>query len=118
MPEHSELKGQWRERTTRYAIGLPIFLGVYILVILADIFPFRPTDLIGWAVLILAGIPILLCLEWIGKSVFSKKVGHKISDDKFSFRRIIFSLFIFLAVAAVFTLLWFVFGPLIRQHFV
>jgi len=117
MHNPNELKVQWRERIKRYAIGLPIFVGICILLILADIFPFRPADLIGWAILILAGIPLLLCLAWIGESVFSKKLSQKISDEKLSFKRVIFALFVFLAMAGALVLLWLVFGSPIRQHF-
>ena len=118
MSDLNKLKEQWRERINRYAIGLPIFGGICILVILADIFPFRPADLIGWAILILAGIPILICLALIGESVFSKKVGQNISDGKFSVKRVVLALFVFLAIAGILTLLWLYFGPFMRQHFV
>lgn len=106
-----------KERTKRFAIGVPIFLGVYIVLILLYIHPHWPIDLVGWLILIVVGIPISLCLEWIGESVFSDKVGLKISSEKFSIKRIVFSLFVSAVIVGALVLLWLVFGSFIRHHF-
>ena len=118
MPGEVGSNKLWRERIKRHIIGVPIFLGIYLGLILFYIYPYWPADLIGWFILFLAGIPISLCLELIGESILSKKSGLKISDEKISVKRIALSLFVFVAIAGILTLLWFVFGPFIRQHFV
>ena len=101
----------------RYLIGVLVVLVVYLALLLYYIYPHWPIDLLGWFILILVGIPISLCLEWIGESIFSKEVGQKISDRKLSAKRIIFSLLVFVGIAGVFVILWFIFGSFIRPHF-
>ena len=101
----------------RYAVGVPIILGVYLILILFYIYPHLPIDIVGWFVLILIGIPISLTLEWIGESILSEKVGLKISGKKVSGKRVIFLLCIFIFVLGILALLWFIFGSFIRHHF-
>ena len=82
MPKQDESNEIWKGRIKRFAIGVPIFLGVYLALILFYIHPHWPIDLIGWAILVLAGIPISLGLEWIGESVFSEKAGDTMETAK------------------------------------
>jgi len=106
-----------KERVTRYVIGVLVILVVYLVLLLYYIYPHWPIDIVGWFILMLVGIPISLCLEWIGESIFRKEVEKKISDKKFSAKRITFSLLVFLGVAGVFVILWLIFGSFIRPHF-
>jgi len=117
IPKHHQSKAPWKERFKRYAVGIPIFLIFYVVLILLYLYPHWPTDLVGWFILIVVGIPISLCVEWVGEILFSERIGLRISGKKFSVTRIVFSLFVFLVIAGVLALFWFVFGPFIRQHF-
>ena len=118
MPKQLKSNEFWKERIKRYTIGTLIFLVVYLALILFYIYPHRPIDATGWSILFLAGIPISLCLEWIGESIFSKKTGLKISGSRISAKRIMFVFFIFAVIAGALTFLWFIFGHFIRQHFI
>lgn len=117
ISNHNASNGHCKERIRRYVIGVPILLGVYLALILFYIYPHWPIDLIGWSILILAGIPISLGLEWIGESTFSEKAGLRISNKKFSAKRIGFSIFIFILIMVILGLLWFIFSSFVRQHF-
>lgn len=109
----------WKERIVRYAVGIPILLVIYLVLILFNIYPHWPIDIIGWSILIVAGIPISLCLEWIGSSIFSEKTTLKISRKRLSAKRIMFALFVVVVIEVVLFLLWLVFGSFshIHQHF-
>jgi hypothetical protein len=101
----------------RYAIGIVIFLGTYLVLILLYIYPHWPVDLVGWLVLILIGVPISFCLEWISESAFSKKTGVRISTNRLSVTRIAIALLFIVLIAGTFALLWAACGPFIRPHF-
>jgi hypothetical protein len=101
----------------RYAVGIPILLGVYLILLLFCIYPHWPIGLIGWLILIFGGVAISLFLEWMGESLFSEKAGLKLSGKKFSFKRIMVTLLVFIALACGLAVLWFLFGSFLRPHF-
>ena len=101
----------------QYASGVLIFVSVYLVLILPYIYPHWPVDLVGWLVLILIGVPISFCLEWISESAFSKKTGVRISTNRLSITRIAIALLFIVLIAGAFALLWAACGPFIRPHF-
>jgi phosphatidylserine synthase len=107
----------WKERIKRCAIGVPVILGIYLILILFYIYPHWPNDLIGWIFLILAGIPTFIFLELFGETVFIEKTGMKISKKRFSVKRIVFSIFVVGVIIGTFVLIWVNFGSYIRHHF-
>lgn len=114
---HCKFNKGLRKLVVRYVINLSIFLCISIILILLNIYPHRPIDLLGWIILIVGGILISLYLEWIGEFLFNEKIGLKISNKKFSSKRIIFSLFIFGCIIGALFSLWFSLRFFIRQHF-
>ncbi len=106
-----------KERLVRYAVGIPIFLIVYLVLALFYIYPHLPINLKGWAILIFAGFPIAICLEFIGEFTFIKETGQKILNKKFSVRRVLIALLVFAVITGVSIFMWFAYGSLIRQHF-
>ena len=106
-----------RERVMRYLVGIPISLGIYLGLILLYIYPHWPADQLGWFILILVGIPVSFCLEWIGNYFFNKETGSKISEKRISVKRIALGLFVFISIAGGLGLLWVLFGFHIRPHF-
>jgi len=116
-PTHHRPNAPLKERLKRYAVGIPIFLAIYVVLILLYLYPHWPIDLMGWFILIVVGIPISLCLEWIGESLLSERISMKISSKKFSMRRIAFSLVVFLLISGVLGFFWFVLSPFVRHHF-
>jgi uncharacterized protein YqgC (DUF456 family) len=106
-----------RESVMRYLVGIPIFLGIYLGLILLYFYPHWPADSLGWLVLILVGIPVSFCLEWIGNYFFSKETGSKKTEKRFSVKRIALGLFVFISIAGGLGLLWVLFGFHIRPHF-
>lgn len=88
------IKGSLKERIKRLLIGITIFIFIYLLFIILYLYPHIPKDFIGWLVLIFIGIPIFLLFEMIGNFLTNKKLGSKISEKKFSFKRILISIFI------------------------
>ena len=69
----------WKERVARYAIGLAVLLVVYLLLVLVYVYPHWPIDLVGWAILILVGVPVSFGLELIGGNIFSRRLGQRFS---------------------------------------
>lgn len=114
---NDESKESCKDRVVRYAVGIPIFLGVYLVLMLFYVYPHWPLDLIGWAILVLAGIPASLCLEVIGEFVLSEESGQEISNNKFSIKRVVIALLVFAVIAGASILLWFAYGSSIRHHF-
>lgn len=119
MKEKNEANGEWKERIVRYATGISILFATYLVLMLLYVYPHWPIDLIGWSILILAGIPVFLCLE--GVVVFTKERGQKISSNEFSIKRVItaliISLIILSLIASASCLLWVAYGSFIRTHF-
>lgn len=109
MPEKNRLR--------RYAIGIPILLGVYLILLLFYIYPHWPIDLVGWLILIFGGVVISFFLEWIGESLFTEKTGLRLSGKKFSLKRIVVTLLVFIAIACGLAILWFLLGSFLRPHF-
>ncbi len=116
MPGARGPKTGWKERIIRYLIGIPIFLGVYLVLTLLYTYPNWPNDSKGWGFLILVGISVSVCLEWIGESVFSEKVGFKISAQRISRRRMILSVLLFFICLSILILLLFAFASFVRHH--
>jgi len=106
-----------KDRLRRYAVGIPILLGVYLILLLFYIYPHWPIDLIGWLILIFGGVAISLFLEWIGESLFAEKTGLRLSGRKFSLKRIVVTLLVFMAIACGLAVLWFLLGSFLRPHF-
>lgn len=107
----------WNQRIVRYAIGIPIFLTIYLILMLLYIYPHWPADLIGWTILLFVGIPICLFLELIGESVLRKETGQAISTKKFSIKRLLVAISICIRIIVVLVLLWSTWGSSISIHF-
>ncbi|MCX5859840.1 MAG: hypothetical protein NT056_08105, partial [Proteobacteria bacterium] len=60
-----------------------------------DIFPYKPSDIIGWFILIFVGIPYWVISEFIWSYFLDKRAKKKISKSKVSFVRLL-HLFIFI----------------------
>jgi hypothetical protein len=62
---------------------------VLICLLLLNLFPWVPSSLTGWVILVVVGIPLYILLEGLGEVFFSEKVGKSISDKDFSGVRIL-----------------------------
>jgi len=113
----NNFNGALKERFFRYAIGFFILLVVYLVLLLFYIYPHWPIDLIGWAILILVGIPLALFLELISEFFFNKKTGQKISDAKFSIKRILIVIMAVIIIFGVLALFWYRWSSVIQPHF-
>ena len=113
----NEPKGTWKERLFRYTIGILIFLGIYLILLLLYIYPHLPIDLCGWTILISVGIPLALSLELIGEFVLRTKTGRKISSARFSAKRISIVIVTLLIIAVALGVFWYRWAPAIRPHF-
>ena len=116
MPGIEKAKNAWKERIIRYLIGIPIFLGVYLILTLLYTYPNWPADFKGWSFLILVGISVSVCLEWIGETVFSEKAGLKITSERLSRKRMILSVLLFFVFLSLLILLLFAFASFVRHH--
>lgn len=85
--ESNESQKGW---VKRYVIGVLVVLVVYLVLLLYYIYPHWPIDLVGWFILILVGIPISLCLEWIGESILVRKLGKKYRIKSFQLKGLYF----------------------------
>jgi len=85
-------------------------IAFYLIVILVNIYPLRPLRAVDWILLTAMGVPMCLCLEWFGESLFCDKLGKKLSSKEFSINRILVVLFVFLLAAGI--VCGFVFGGL------
>lgn len=113
--------GSDRPRGFRFAIQIIFALiaiaGIGIPLILLDIFPHLPNSLVGWAILVGVGVPFWIFLEWLAGKVFSKRVGHRISQKPLSGIRIVYALGAILAFYAGIVALWKLLGPWVRAYF-
>jgi hypothetical protein len=107
----------WKERTGRYAIGFTVSVAIYLLLILAYVYPHWPVDIVGWAIIIIVGIPVSFCLELIGENFFSRQMGQRVSGKRLSVKRIGIALLVIVGLAGVLFLLQTVCDPFIRPHF-
>jgi len=90
----------------RIILGLLFMTATCTLLLLLDMFPYRPHSFTGWAVLIGVGVPCWLSLEWIGGIVFSNRVGYQLSDKRFSAARILCCLAILMTFYVLMFVLW------------
>jgi heme/copper-type cytochrome/quinol oxidase subunit 4 len=112
--KYQNLSKDAKSRIRRYAIGIPIFIGLYLVLVFLSNYPLWPKDAIGWIFIIFVGIPLSLCVEWLGELVFKKKI----LDKKVSFKRLLFALLIFICLFVCSIGLWLVFEAYFRQHFI
>ena len=101
----------------RIIFGLIFLAGFFTFLILLGIFPHVPNSMTGWVILVGVGVPSWLFLEWLGEKLFSKKVGHRISEKPFSGVRILYALGTILAFFVGMFALWKLFGPWVRPYF-
>jgi hypothetical protein len=101
----------------RYAFGIPVFIGVYLGLVLLFIYPHWPSDLIGWGILVFLGVPLAFLTEWLGGVLFSKKTGKRISSKEFSLKRIGITIILFGFIVSLLWAFWHFLGALILPHF-
>jgi hypothetical protein len=106
-----------KHRVIEYIFGVLIILVCCSALLLLYIHPHFPIDLCGWFILIFIGVPIYFYLEWIGETIFNKKVGQEISGKKVSVKRIMLLLLVSIGLAGVYIIFWFIFRPFFRSHF-
>jgi hypothetical protein len=78
-------------------IGLYVF-GIVIIwaVVILQFLPNLPLTVLGWIFLLVLGPPLYLLGEWFFEKVFSPERGRRMSDKRFSVKRISFALIIIL----------------------
>lgn len=79
------------------AIGLYLF-GIIIIwaVVILQFVPNLPSTVLGWISLLVLGPPLYLLGEWFFEKIFSTERGRRMSDKRFSVKRISFALIIML----------------------
>ena len=77
------------------ALAIILFAIGYSLLLLVGDLTFA-NNVIRWVILIVLGLPLYLYGEWVGEKLFSPVTGERISSKAFSWKRIIYGLFIFL----------------------
>jgi hypothetical protein len=92
-------------------IGLYLF-GIIIIwtVVILQFLPNLPSTVLGWVFLLVLGPPLYLLGEWFFYKVFSSERGRRISDKRFSVKRISFALIIVLPFAFAISILSYLFG--------
>ena len=67
-------------KVIRYT-GIAIFVLITgTILILDNIFPYKPIDIVGWLILICGGIPVLFLLEWLNEKFYKCKLNNKLSQ--------------------------------------
>lgn len=76
-------------------IGLYVF-GIIIIwaAVVLQFLPNLPSTVLGWIFLLVLGPPLYLLGEWVFEKVFSPERGRRMSDKRFSIKRISFALII------------------------
>ncbi len=87
-------------------IGLYLF-GIIILwaVVILQFVPSPPFTVLGWIFLLVLGPPLYLLGEWVFQKIFSTERGRRMSDKRFSVKRISFALIIMVPFLLVIYLL-------------
>jgi len=99
------------------ALGI-LFVGLALTgVLLLNLFPYAPSSLAGWVLLVVVGIPLYVLLEGLGELVFNDKVGRRTSDKDFSGARILFGVVLMLAFYGIVYLVWQAINEYVRPYF-
>jgi hypothetical protein len=77
---------------SRYLFGMIVILAVVIL----QSYPNLPSTVLEWVFLLVLGPPLWFLGEWFFGKVFSPERGRRMSDKRFSVKRISFALIIVL----------------------
>lgn len=101
----------------RYIFGTIVVVSIYLIIIVASIYPHLPKDLFGWIILIFGGIPLGIGFELIGLLILKNEVGEKISKKYFSFTRIVIMLSVFLLSILLSIIFWDCIKTFILPHF-
>ena len=76
-----------------------------------------PNSTIGWAIIIIVGIPLSITLEALSELIFSEKIGKKISGKRLSGIRIFLALIFAIVIFAALGLLSWFFMPYMDNYF-
>ena len=104
-------------KTPEAAFGVLFVSIILICSLLLALFPWAPSSLTGWVILVVVGLPLYVLLEGLGEVVFSEKVGKSISDKAFSGARILYSVAVMLTFYGLVYLIWQVVSVYIRPYF-
>jgi hypothetical protein len=76
-------------------IGLYLFAILIIwAVVILQFVPSLPSTVLGWIFLVVLGPPLYLLGEWVFEKIFSTERGRRMSDKRFSVKRVSFALMI------------------------
>ena len=76
-------------------IGLYLFAILIIwAVVILQFVPNLPSTVLGWIFLVVLGSPLYLLGEWVFEKIFSTERGRRMSDKRFSVKRVSFALMI------------------------
>jgi hypothetical protein len=96
---------QMRRRLPRLLRWIAIYLaltGIAVTALLLELWPYRPSSLAGWALLLLAALPVMLLGELVGTKLLQNPVSDAVQRgtqrSKFSWIRIGYLVFLFILV--------------------
>jgi hypothetical protein len=98
-------------------MGLTVFMTVYFILLLLYLYPHWPVTAVGWALMLLVGIPVSVVLELLGNAMFLKRRGEGVSREGFSGKRIAVALLLIVGVVVLLGGFAYYFGDHIRRHF-
>jgi hypothetical protein len=90
---------------SRIILGLVVW-AFFVGLALWFIYPHRPSDLVGWLILVFAGAPLILFLEIFGETVGARIIKKTVDRRKSSTGRIFSALLLFLVIIGVGILVW------------
>jgi heme/copper-type cytochrome/quinol oxidase subunit 4 len=117
MKETHGLNQSCIQQIRRYAIGYTILIGMYLIFILLYIYPHWPKDVIGWLILIFAGIPVAVGFDLIVEIISNKEKGWQVSKKTFSLKRILVGIIFCLTMITISIFIFLAFSTYIGHHF-
>jgi hypothetical protein len=80
IPVRSDGRRNW----PRVLAGVIAIWAFYIGMIMLQIVPYTPRSFRGWALLLIAGPPVYLAVEWVGERVLSPRLARIPKPARFS----------------------------------
>lgn len=91
-------------KTQKYFLIIPFVALFCSVIILVEIYPYRPNSILSWAVLYLLSFPIVILFEYIGDKLLGNKYVSKLTSPvRIVYGIVILSIIIFLSIILLYS---------------
>ena len=90
------------DKLKNYTFGFLLLAPICTLFILLGIYPYRPSSILSWSVLLLISVPFTLTFEFIGEKIFNSEIITNLSK----WSRIVLGVILLIVIFAIIILLF------------